>query len=339
MGDVRGELPAGAVEWVAEAVGGPVIGGRRLTGGTHAVTHLLTTGGVPERVVLRCFPAGDPAPGREGAVLAALDGLGGLAPRLVAEDPAGERLGVPAVLTTVVPGRADITVARPVALGAALARLHAVPVGPAVPVRRCPGAPAPEGVAVAGSGGPVADGAATAGSGAAFPDGTAVPVGPAFRDGMVVAGPGSGPAHRPVERERLAGQARVLSHFDYWCGNVLWEGDRVSGIVDWSGACVAPRGFDVGWCRLDLVLLFGVGAAGEFLAGYEAAAGVRVADVPAWDRFALANAYADVENWTDNYRELGRPDLTPEVLRARHTAWSADRQATVWNERLEKPSM
>uniref|UniRef100_UPI0027427BC2 phosphotransferase n=1 Tax=Actinoplanes sp. RD1 TaxID=3064538 RepID=UPI0027427BC2 len=111
------------------------------------------------------------------------------------------------------------------------------------------------------------------------------------------------------------------------CGNVLWEGERLSGIVDWSGACAAPRGFDVGWCRLDLVLLFGAGVADEFLAGYEAAAGVRVPDVPAWDRFALANAHRDVESWTGNYRELGRPDLTPQVLRARHTAWSQQQTA------------
>lgn len=47
----------------------------------------------------------------------------------------------------------------------------------------------------------------------------------------------------------------VLTHSDFWCGNALWEGERLTGIVDWSGARSGPRGVDLAWCRQDLVLL------------------------------------------------------------------------------------
>jgi hypothetical protein len=53
--------------------------------------------------------------------------------------------------------------------------------------------------------------------------------------------------------------------------------------VDWSGAARGPRGFDVGWCRLDLYLLFGERIADVFLAVYENAIGHPLADVPLWD--------------------------------------------------------
>ncbi|MBK0296215.1 phosphotransferase, partial [Bacillus sp. S34] len=56
---------------------------------------------------------------------------------------------------------------------------------------------------------------------------------------------------------------RVLTHGDLWSGNTLWEGDRLTGIVDWSGAMSAPRGVDIAWCRQDLVLLGSTVAADE----------------------------------------------------------------------------
>ena len=76
---------------------------RRLAGGTHATTHLLHVGPPEQELVLRRFPPGDPAPGYEAGVLAALEGLNGWAPRLVDADPDGSRYGAPAVLITRIP--------------------------------------------------------------------------------------------------------------------------------------------------------------------------------------------------------------------------------------------
>src|ERR1039458_1136272 len=61
----------------------------------------------------------------------------------------------------------------------------------------------------------------------------------------------------------------VLTHYDYWSGNVVWRGETLTGIVDWSGGARGPRGFDVGWCRLDLVLLLEERIADVFPAAYE----------------------------------------------------------------------
>lgn len=114
---------------------------------------------------------------------------------------------------------------------------------------------------------------------------------------------------------------RVLTHGDFWSGNTLWEGDRLTGIVDWSGAMSAPRGVDVAWCRQDLVLLGSTGAADRFLAAYESTAGRRVRDVRAWDVIAAARADAYVETWAPNYAGIGRPEVDGRLLRSRFDAW------------------
>lgn len=113
---------------------------------------------------------------------------------------------------------------------------------------------------------------------------------------------------------------RVLTHYDFWCGNALWTGDRLTGVVDWSGARCAPRGVDVAWCRLDLVLLGSETAADLFLRTYERLSG-RSLDVTAWDLLAAATAEGCVEEWSPNYVAIGRTDLTPVVLRERLVAW------------------
>lgn len=74
----------------------------------------------------------------------------------------------------------------------------------------------------------------------------------------------------------------VLTHFDYWSGNVVWRDGRFTGIVDWSGGSRSPRGFDLGWCRLDLVLLFDEQTSDDFLAAYEAGTGQAVGEMRLW---------------------------------------------------------
>ena len=114
---------------------------------------------------------------------------------------------------------------------------------------------------------------------------------------------------------------RVLTHGDFWSGNTLWEGDRLTGIVDWSGAMSAPRGVDIAWCRQDLVLLGSTVAADRFLDAYESTTGRRVRDVRAWDVIAAARADAYVETWAPNYAGIGRPETDGRLLRSRFDAW------------------
>jgi aminoglycoside phosphotransferase (APT) family kinase protein len=287
--------PAAALAWAGEAVGaaGPAHVVRRLAGGTHAATHLLRTRSPASETVLRRFPPGDRAAAAEARVLDALQGLDGRAPRLVGVDPDGLRCGEPAVLITRLPGRADIMPVSPeraaARLGRALAFLHGVPLSRL----RAPSA-LRDGMAAASAS------AATAGD-----RGPGVPV-------------------LAAHGHRLAGQRPVLTHYDYWSGNVLWQEGELTGIVDWSGASRAPRGFDVSWCRLDMVLLHGAAAADVFLHAYQEAAGEQVPDIRLWDLFALTNSHRSVETWLPNYHDLGRADLTAADLRERHTQWTVE---------------
>jgi aminoglycoside phosphotransferase (APT) family kinase protein len=258
----------------------------RLEGGQHAATWKVDIASPAMSVVVRQFPVGDSAAEREGRVLRALDGLGGLAPVLLGSDLDGRWSECPTTLISWLDGHADITPSDPDAwamqLGQALARVHATPSGrlsalPSVFAR-------------------------TTGSGE-WLDG---PVAPRIRSdwSKIVAGPD------------------VLTHYDYWSGNVVWRDGVLTGIIDWSGAARGPRGFDVGWCRLDLYLLFGDGAADVFLAAYEQAADGPAVDVALWDSWAAARSHDLVETWVPNYRPLGRADLTADELRRRHSQWT-----------------
>lgn len=146
--------------------------------------------------------------------------------------------------------------------------------------------------------------------------------------------PNSG-GHSTARSSELAVRAReewrrfdtstpVLTHFDFWCGNALWQQDGLVGVVDWSGARCAPRGLDVAWCRQDLVLLGSPSAAELFLHAYEQHSGHTVSDVRGWDIVAAAHADPEVESWAVNYRGVGRPDITAAVLRDRFDNWVAD---------------
>ena len=257
-----------------------------LAGGTHADTTLIRTANPETEVVLREFPPFDDAAQRETKVLRALDGLDGLAPRLLASDTAHETSGNPWLLISRLPGSADITPRDPAAragqLGRTLARIHQTP------LRRLAGLPGafdrPDG-ALTGVSGPAAD---------------------------IVA----------ASWETLASTPRALAHYDFWSGNVVWQDEVLTGVVDWSGGCLGPPGLDTGWCRLDLYLLHGQAIADAFLDAYQTATGSALPDPLLWDLWAIARSHDIVETWVPNYRDLGRTDLTAARLRSRHTEWA-----------------
>ena len=74
-------------------------------------------------------------------------------------------------------------------------------------------------------------------------------------------------------------------HRDYQHFNMLWSRERLTGVVDWVGACIGPPEVDVDHCRLNLTVLFSADVADRFLAMYEAEAGLRLD--PWWDVHAL----------------------------------------------------
>jgi len=266
--------------------GATVQGIRALAGGAHACTYLIRTANPEQEFILREFPPGDEAARDEARVLAALDGLDGLAPRLRAKGVSGERPGWSWLLITRLPGVADITPGQPsvwsAQLGEALGQVHGTA------GHRLAGFPSVFG----------------------------------RLEGSLAAV--SGPAASTVAAswDLLAGASAVLTHYDYWSGNTVWERGALTGVVDWSGGAVGPRGFDVGWCRLDLYLLYDEHIADVFLDSYQTASRSVLADVRLWDLWAVTRSHQIVESWVPNYRDLGRADLTAKELRKRHNAWT-----------------
>ncbi|HVM53197.1 MAG TPA: phosphotransferase [Acidimicrobiales bacterium] len=284
--------PDAALDWAAEVVGSPITSVTPLTGGMSTGIHLLVTAG-GERVVMRRFLnehwlAIDPdlAP-REAAVLQALEATPVPAPAFVGVDPYGARCGAPTVLMGFVPGRRTVLDDhRRLAgeLARALAMIHDLPV------------PAVEGL----------------------PDET---------ERIVAAFAEDRPNRHggmPTARfwaEVRAGYAAVtigtpvLLHNDLHPGNVLFDGDRLSAVVDWPLASSGHAACDVSFCRLDVALMLGPDAADLVLAAYEAETGRPLADVGWWDLVAASRAETDLPVWTESYAGLADVDLATVTAR------------------------
>ena len=283
-------LPSsGALEEVRSLAGpsAAVLGAARLDGGQHADTWRVDTENPAISVVVRQFPVDDPAPLWEQRVLRILDGLGGLAPAPLGGDLEGRRSKHPTSLIGWLDGQPDIVPADPGGwareLGRALAAVHAVPTG------RLAELPS----VFDRSGG----------------------------SQRILAGPLA--AEVRSRWSEVVASPEVLTHGDYWSGNVVWRDGRLTGIVDWSGGARGPSGFDLGWCRLDLVLLFDERIADDFLAAYEAGTGQAVGEMRLWDCWAAARSADAVGSWAPNYLPLGRADLDEDELRRRHAQWTA----------------
>ena len=75
----------------------------------------------------------------------------------------------------------------------------------------------------------------------------------------------------------------TLIHDDYHPGNVLWQEDRISAIVDWTVPGIGQAAADACYLCLDVSLVRGLEAGDAVLAEYEAVMGEQVPDRPFWN--------------------------------------------------------
>lgn len=261
---LRGPVPTASLRWVAGSVGPGVrvLGFQALAGGTSSAVHVVRLdvgASSPVELVLRRFVrldwlAEEPdLASREATALEVLANVALPTPRLVAVDPDGSVAGEPSVLTTRLPGRVEWD---PPAVEAFLAGL-------AAPL------PVIHSVAVPGD--------------------LALPDYAPYRLMM----------HRPpvwasrpdvwqraisvLEGRPPPSDERAFIHRDYHPGNVLWEGGRVTGIIDWVNASIGSPWADVGHCRVNIASELGQAAADRFLDLYRAVSGRTDDYHPYWD--------------------------------------------------------
>jgi aminoglycoside phosphotransferase (APT) family kinase protein len=106
-------------------------------------------------------------------------------------------------------------------------------------------------------------------------------------------------------------------HRDYHPNNVLWEEDRLSGIVDWPNACRGPAMIDLAHCRQNLAQMYGIEPAAQFLTAYIQLADKSFSYHPYWDLIALVEHLAETPRVYPGWPAHGLTNLTPEVVRQR----------------------
>ena len=276
---LRRRPPVAALAWAAAAFGpgSRVVAVAPLASAwlaNHAV-DVADAAGRLHRVVLRRWarPGWDEEDpdfnaAREAAILELLAPTPVPAPALAAADPDAEVCDVPALLETRLPGGPPVLATDPgrvlEGLAAALPPIHAVevPAAPADPGSRP--VPAyhrfyePEGL-----------------------------VPPAWS-----ARPGLWSTAFEVAAEPPPPYRSCFIHRDYHPANTLWEGGRLTGVVDWVGGSWGPPSVDLGHMRVNLTVDLGLAAADRFLAAHRAVTGAD--HHPWWDVAAAVDVVGEV---------------------------------------------
>lgn len=106
-------------------------------------------------------------------------------------------------------------------------------------------------------------------------------------------------------------------HRDYQPGNVLFDGSRLSGVVDWVETSWGPPDLDVAHCQTNIALLGGVDAAAPWRASYVAAGGTLCVDPDYWALVDAVSMLPEPAKLLPAWRAAGRSDLSQDMIRDR----------------------
>ncbi len=281
--------------WVERQLEGGerVVGAAALHGGITAEMRRLTVrarDGDTRELVLRTVvdvPHAEDWLTREAGALAMLAGSGVSAPGLVAVDAAGAECEHPSLLMACLPGRAVLAdegvETRVPSLARQLVAIHGVRpvVRPPTYVRH------------------------TTAESVVIPAGADMGVWGTAID---------------VIREGPPAYDGCFLHGDFQPGNVLFDGPRITGVVDWAGPSWGPAELDVAHCSVNLALLHGPEWGLRFAAAYEDAGGVLGQPLYWLVRDALAFS-EELHAISQPWREAGRVELTTQVVAERLDAY------------------
>jgi aminoglycoside phosphotransferase (APT) family kinase protein len=129
-------------------------------------------------------------------------------------------------------------------------------------------------------------------------------------------------AEEIVACAKPAGERVAFVHGDLWHGNTMWDGNVLSGILDWDCAGAGAAGVDLCSLRCDAAVCFGIEAADLVLAGWEEEAGHPADNVGYWDAIAALSTPLDMAWVAATIADQGRPDLNDgPLLNARRDAF------------------
>lgn len=97
----------------------------------------------------------------------------------------------------------------------------------------------------------------------------------------------------------------TLIHRDFHPGNLLWSHGRLTGIVDWAGACRGPIGCDIAHCRANLRKLATPDVADSFVRAYRSLTGYELD--PFW--IMAGHLEHDHAHWTAEQIAADEGDL------------------------------
>ena len=88
-----------------------------------------------------------------------------------------------------------------------------------------------------------------------------------------------------------------FAHTDYWSGNILWQGDEITAVLDWEEAGYGHPAADVAYARMGYFIEGLPEAADEFLRVYEAEAGWKLSDLALFELAASARPMVSPTEW------------------------------------------
>lgn len=89
----------------------------------------------------------------------------------------------------------------------------------------------------------------------------------------------------------------VFVHGDAWPGNMLFEGDNCTALIDWKTAGVGDPGVDLGGFRLQMAMQYGPDAPDEVLRGWQDQADRDAESVSYWDAIAALNTPTELSGF------------------------------------------